>query len=54
MTPDGTINEALQRKSIEHIVGRVGVKEPPPLDKIFDFSLTRKLNEELRAKGWRP
>jgi ABC-type nitrate/sulfonate/bicarbonate transport system substrate-binding protein len=54
MTPDGTINEALQRKSIEHIVGRVGVKEPPPLDKIFDFSLTRKLNDELRAKGWRP
>jgi NitT/TauT family transport system substrate-binding protein len=54
MTPDGTINEALQRKSIEHIVGRVGVKEPPPLEKIFDFSLTRKINDELRAKGWRP
>ena len=31
MTPDGTIGEALQRKSIEYIVGRVGVKEPPPL-----------------------
>jgi ABC-type nitrate/sulfonate/bicarbonate transport system substrate-binding protein len=54
MTPDGTISEALQRKSIEHIVGRVGVKEPPPLDKIFDFSLTRKVNDELRVKGWKP
>jgi ABC-type nitrate/sulfonate/bicarbonate transport system substrate-binding protein len=54
LTPDGTINEALQRKSIEHIVDRVGVKEPPPLGKIFDFSLTRKMNDELKAKGWRP
>jgi NitT/TauT family transport system substrate-binding protein len=54
LTPDGTITEALQRKSIEHIVDRVGVKEPPPLAKIFDFSLTKKLNDELRAKGWKP
>lgn len=54
MTADGTINEALQRKSIEHIIERVGVKEPPPLDKVFDFSLARRANNELRAKGWRP
>ncbi|HEY2986541.1 MAG TPA: ABC transporter substrate-binding protein [Candidatus Binatia bacterium] len=54
MTPDGTIGETLQKKSIEHIVGRVGVKDPPPLEKIFDFSLTRKINDELRGKGWRP
>ena len=54
LTPDGTIGEALQRKSLEHIVERVGVKEPPPLSKIFDFSLTRKINDELKAKGWRP
>jgi ABC-type nitrate/sulfonate/bicarbonate transport system substrate-binding protein len=54
LTPDGTITEALQKKSLEHIVERVGVKEPPPLGKIFDFSLTRKMNDELKAKGWRP
>ncbi|MGH7767109.1 MAG: ABC transporter substrate-binding protein [Candidatus Binatia bacterium] len=54
MTPDGTINEALQRKSIEHIIERVGVKEPPPLDKVFDFAMARKANAELRAKGWKP
>lgn len=53
-TADGTINEAVQKKSLEHIVGRVGVKEAPPLERIFDFSLTRKINEELKAKGWRP
>ncbi|MGH7770036.1 MAG: ABC transporter substrate-binding protein, partial [Candidatus Binatia bacterium] len=54
MTPDGTINEALQRKSIEHIIERVGVKEPPPLDKVFDFAIARRANSELRAKGWKP
>jgi ABC-type nitrate/sulfonate/bicarbonate transport system substrate-binding protein len=54
LTPDGTISEATQRKSLEHIIDRVGVKEPPPLAKIFDFSLTRKINDELKAKGWRP
>ena len=54
LTPDGTINEALQRKSLEHVIERVGLKEPPPLAKIFDFSLTRKVNEELKSKGWRP
>jgi ABC-type nitrate/sulfonate/bicarbonate transport system substrate-binding protein len=54
LTPDGTISEVLQRKSIEHVVGRVGVKEAPPLEKIFDFSLAKKLNGELRAKGWKP
>jgi NitT/TauT family transport system substrate-binding protein len=53
-TPDGTISEALQRKSLEHVIDRVGVKDPPPLSKIFDFSIVRKVNEELKAKGWRP
>jgi NitT/TauT family transport system substrate-binding protein len=54
LTPDGTIGEALQRKSLEHVIDRVGLKEPPPLAKIFDFSLARKVNEELKSKGWRP
>ena len=54
MTQDGTISEALQRKSLEHIVGRVAVQEPPALEKIFDFSLSRKVRDELQAKGWRP
>ena len=54
MTQDGVISEALQKKSLEHILERVGLKEPPPLERIFDFSLTRKIRDELQAKGWRP
>ncbi len=54
MTQDGTIGEALQKKSLEHIVGRVGIKEPPPLEKIFDSSVARKVRDELQARGWKP
>ena len=54
LTPDGTLSEELQRKSLEHILGRVGLKEPPPLETIFDFALARKVNDELQAKGWKP
>jgi ABC-type nitrate/sulfonate/bicarbonate transport system substrate-binding protein len=53
-TRDGIINEELQKKSIEHVIERVGVKEAPPLDKMYNFAITRKIREELAAKGWRP
>jgi ABC-type nitrate/sulfonate/bicarbonate transport system substrate-binding protein len=51
---DGTISEELQKKSLEHILARVGLKEPPPLETIFDFTLARKVNDELQSKGWKP
>jgi len=54
LTPDGTLSEELQKKSLEHILARVGLKEPPRLETIFDFSLARKVNDELQARGWRP
>ena len=54
LTSDGTLSEALQKKSLEHILARVGLKEPPPLENIFDFALARKVNDELQAKGWKP
>jgi NitT/TauT family transport system substrate-binding protein len=54
LTPDGTLSEELQKKSLEHILPRVGLKEPPPLETIFDFALARRVNDELQAKGWKP
>jgi NitT/TauT family transport system substrate-binding protein len=53
-TRDGTINEELQKKSTEHVIERVGVKEAPPLDRMYNFTITRKIRDELAAKGWRP
>src|SRR5215470_14219584 len=29
-------------------------KEAPPLDRFFNFAITRKVNSELQAKGWKP
>ena len=53
MTADGTVSEELQKKAIEHILERVDVKEMPPLKRVFDFGVTRKVYAELQAKGWK-
>jgi ABC-type nitrate/sulfonate/bicarbonate transport system substrate-binding protein len=54
MTQDGTLNEELQKKAVEHVLKRLDVKEPPALSRIFDFSLTRKVAADLQTKGWKP
>ena len=54
LTQDGIVSEEVQRKSLEHIVDRAGLKEPPRLEKIFDYSVAVKVRNELRGKGWRP
>ena len=54
LTDDGTLTDELQEKAVEHVSRRMELKKTPPLQKIFDFSITRKVNADLRAKGWRP
>jgi ABC-type nitrate/sulfonate/bicarbonate transport system substrate-binding protein len=54
MTEDGTINQETQAKAVEHVLKRLELKEGPPLAKIFDFTLTRKVIADLQAKGWKP
>jgi NitT/TauT family transport system substrate-binding protein len=54
MTQDGTLSQEMQTKAVEHVLKRLDLKEAPPLAKIFDFSLTRKVASELQAKNWRP
>ena len=54
LTQDGIVSEEIQRKSLEHVIDRVGLKEPPRLDKIFDYSMAVKVRNELRAKNWKP
>jgi len=54
LTQDGIVSEEIQRKSLEHVIDRVGLKEPPRLDKIFDYSMAVKVRNELRTKGWKP
>lgn len=47
VTTDGSIGEDWQKKNIELDLKLQGLKEAPPLDKIFDFSITRKTYGEL-------
>jgi NitT/TauT family transport system substrate-binding protein len=54
MTQDGTLSQDMQAKAVEHVLKRLDLKEAPPLAKIFDFSLARKVIGELQAKGWKP
>lgn len=54
LTQDGIVSEEVQRKSLEHVVDRVALKEPPRLERIFDYSVAVKVRNELRAKGWKP
>jgi ABC-type nitrate/sulfonate/bicarbonate transport system substrate-binding protein len=54
LTQDGIVSEEIQAKSLEHVVERAGLKAPPRLDRIFDYSLAVKMRNELRAKGWKP
>jgi NitT/TauT family transport system substrate-binding protein len=54
LTEDGTINQDEQRKSIEYLVNPTTLKEAPHLDKIYDFSVTRKVYQELQSRGWKP
>ena len=53
MTQDGTLSAEMQAKAVEHVLKRLDLKEAPPLAKIFDFSLTRKVMTELQSKNWR-
>ena len=54
MTQDGTLNVEMQAKAVEHVLKRLDLKEGPPLAKIFDFALTRKVIAEIQSKGWKP
>ena len=45
------VSEEIQRKSLEHIVDRAGLKEPPKLERTFDYSVAAKVRNKLRRKG---
>lgn len=54
LTIDGTMTEASQRKALEAVLKSAGVKDAPPLDRFFNFAITKKVAAELQAKGWKP
>ncbi|HEX7231185.1 MAG TPA: ABC transporter substrate-binding protein [Candidatus Binatia bacterium] len=54
MTNDGTIGVDLQQKYLEQALKVLAPKEAPSAERIYSYSLARKINAELDAAGWRP
>ena len=54
MTVDGSVNESVQKKALDFVARVQGLKDPGPVEKFFDFSLARKISDQLQAQSWKP
>ena len=54
MTTSGALTEDVQRKAIEHVVKQMNLKEPPNLQRIYDFAPVEKARRQLEAQDWKP
>lgn len=54
MTVDGTVSVESQRKYLEQALKVLSPKEAPTTERIYNYSLARKINAELDAAGWKP
>jgi len=51
MTNDGTIGADLQQKYLEQALKVLAPKEAPLAERIYSYSLVRKINADLDATG---
>ena len=54
LTQDGTFSDESQKKAVEAVLRIAGAKESLPVDRFFNFAITKKVAAELQAKGWKP
>jgi ABC-type nitrate/sulfonate/bicarbonate transport system substrate-binding protein len=53
MTSDGTVSVDMQRKYLDQALKVLTPKEQPSAERIFNYSLARKISVELDATGWK-
>ncbi len=53
LTPEGILDDELQKRVMAPLLERIKRRDANH-GKYFDFSVTRKLNNELKAEGWKP
>jgi hypothetical protein len=46
------VSAETEKKMTAMVLKIAGVKDPPPADKLYDFSFVKKAHVTLRAKGW--
>ena len=54
MTADGTVSVELQKKYLDQAVKVLTPKEAPAVERLYHYSVARKINAELDAAGWKP
>jgi len=54
MTSDGTVSVDMQRKYLDQALKVITPKESPSAEKIFNYSLARKVSADLDVTGWKP
>jgi hypothetical protein len=54
MTSDGTVNTEFQKKYLDQALKVLAPKDSPAVERIYNYSLARKINAELDASGWKP
>jgi NitT/TauT family transport system substrate-binding protein len=54
LTTHGALTEELQRRAIEHVVKQMNLKEPPNLQRIYDFAPVERARRQLEAQDWKP
>lgn len=54
MTADGTVNVELQKKYLDQALKVLAPKDAPGMERIYNYSLARKINADLDGAGWKP
>jgi hypothetical protein len=54
MTAEGFVNDDILRDEIATRAELTKMANPPDKDKLFDYSLVKKIYADLRASGWQP
>jgi len=54
MTADGTVSAEFQKKYLDQATKVLTPKEPPVAERIYNYSVARRIHGELDAAGWKP
>lgn len=51
LTADGTVSVDMQKKYLYPALKVLNPKEPPSVERVYNYSIARKINAELDAAG---